>query len=68
MRFQDQRAIRRRRKNQGQNYTLLFLKGRPGNKEQSYSQLFASRRLRQYVCPPVELRSVPLKVKVKASR
>ena len=31
MRFKDQRAIRRRRKNQGQNYTRLFLKGRPGN-------------------------------------
>ena len=31
MRFKDQRAIRRRRKNQGQNYNRLFLKGRPGN-------------------------------------
>ena len=32
MRFKDQRTIRRRRKNQGQNYTRLFLKGRPGKK------------------------------------
>ena len=33
MRFKEQRAIRRRRKKQGQNYTRLFLKGRPGKKE-----------------------------------
>ena len=35
------------------------------NKEQSYSHLFASRRPKQYVCTPVELRSVPLKVKAR---
>ena len=33
MRFKDERAIRRRRKNQGQNYTSLFLKGRLGNNQ-----------------------------------
>ena len=32
MRFKEQRAIRRRRKNPGHFITLLFLKGRPGNK------------------------------------
>ena len=31
--LKEQRAIRRRRNNQGQNYTRLFLKGRPGNNE-----------------------------------
>ena len=31
MRFKEQRAIRRRSKNPGQNYNRLFLKGRPGN-------------------------------------
>ena len=54
--------------------TVLFITRMPRrsnnrlfyDKEQSYSHLFASRRLKQYVCPPVELRSVPLKV--KASR
>ena len=33
MRFKEQRAIRRRRKNPGHFKTRLFLKGRLGNKE-----------------------------------
>ena len=44
MHFKEPRAIRRRRKNQGQNYTRLFLKGRPGNKCEQIVFLISQRR------------------------
>ena len=50
MRFKEQREIRWRRKNQGQNYTCLFLKGKPGNYKTLNPSLAAIKSVTSQQC------------------